>query len=153
MKNSGSNHPQTSSFVPNTFPDSKVASDDGGDWVMVPDESTKITAAQPDEESPHIFKEESTNVQNTKLPSETITREGTVAGKVNYELDYIIRLKNWSSFLSNFSNDLDMSMGDVVLIVQKERKVQGFLVSWKETDRRVMISLCRCNGRQLGNGR
>ena len=84
MKNSSSNHPQTSSF---TFPDSKVASDDGGDWVMVPDESTKITAAQPDEESPHIFKEESTNVENTKLPSETITREGTVAGKVNYDLD------------------------------------------------------------------
>ena len=82
-----SNHPHSPSFTPNVIPDSKVASDDGGDWVMVPDESSETTAVQPNEESPHIFKEDSTNVTCTKLLSETMSREETVAGKVNYELD------------------------------------------------------------------
>ena len=62
-------------------------SDDGGDWVIVPDESTKITAAQPDEESPHVYKQDSTNEECATLPSETMTKGETVAGKVNYELD------------------------------------------------------------------
>ena len=79
------NHLHTQSFIPNVIPDSKVASDDGGDWVMVPDESSETTTVQSNEESPH--KEDSTNVASAKLPSETITREETVAGRVNCELD------------------------------------------------------------------
>ena len=70
----------------NSFPDSKVASDDGGDWVMVPDESAETTSAQSSE----VFKEESTNVVQAKQPSETIRKEDTIAGILTYGLDLII---------------------------------------------------------------
>ena len=66
-----------------TLPDSKLASDDGGDWVMVPDEPA---IAQSDEGSPKL-QEDAANVEQAKLPSGSISMDETVTGKLHYELN------------------------------------------------------------------
>ena len=56
-----------------------MASDDGGDWVMVPDEST----AEKSDEGSSKLQEEAAHVEQPKLSSETMRKEETLPGKFN----------------------------------------------------------------------